>query len=242
MAPDTGLGRRLHDRLALLVEFLFHMAAEAVRSGLEHRIRDRWDAFPLFSGGQKTLIAVGQIMTGGTVCRRGLVQVTFGVPDRLVAVEAAGVFGGDMGFVHQFFGICILKVFDLVVAVQTALLFKPTRTLDQDGFENTPLEEGLNLCFTRALNEIKMATAASDPRLLEHLVGDVLRVRSFRGLDRLAGQLVAEFASGPALVELGVCKVAEVTGRLRDLKMLRVGYVLMASGAVDLHTLDLIFL
>ena len=87
-----------------------------------------------------------------------------------------------------------------------------------------------------------MATAASDSRLLEHLVGDVFRVRSFRGLYRLDGQLVAEFTLGPALVELGVCKVAEVTGRLSDLEVLRFGFVLMAGGAVDLHALDLIFL
>ena len=125
-----------------------------------------------------------------------------------------------MGFVHQLFRIRILEVFDLVVAVQTALLLEPTRTLDQDGFENTPLEEGLHLCFTRALNEIKMATAASDSRLLEHLVGDVFRVRSFCGLDRLDGQLVAEFAPCSALVELGICKVAEVTSRLSDLEVL----------------------
>ena len=125
-----------------------------------------------------------------------------------------------MGLVHQLFGIRILEVFDLVVTVQTALLFKTTRTLNQDGFQHPLFEEGLHFCFTRTLNEIKMATAASDSRLLEHLVGDVFRVRSFCGLDRLDGQLVAEFAPCSALVELGICKVAEVTSRLSDLEVL----------------------
>ncbi len=40
-----------------------------------------------------------------------------------------------MGLVHQLFGIRILEVFDLVVTVQTALLLKPTRPLDQGGFQ-----------------------------------------------------------------------------------------------------------
>jgi len=36
--------------------------------------------------------------------------------------------------------------------------------------------------------------------------------------------------------------VAEATARLIDLEMLRVAFVLMASGAIDLLPLDLIFL
>ena len=147
-----------------------------------------------------------------------------------------------MGFVHQFFGIRILEIFGLVVAVQAALLLKPTCTQNKGCFENTPLEEGFHFSFTRTLNEIKMATAASDSRLLEHLVGNVLCVRSRCGLNRLDGQLVAKFTPGPALVELGVRKVAEVTGRLSDLEVLRFSDVLMAGRAVDLHALDLIFL
>ncbi len=146
-----------------------------------------------------------------------------------------------MGLVHQLFVIRVLEVFDLVVAVQTAFLFKPTCSQHQGCFQYPSFEERLHFCFTRTLNEIKMATAASDSRLLEHLVGDVFRIRSLRGLYRFDGQLVAEFTPGPTLVELGVCKVAEVTSRLSDLEVPRFSFVLMAGGAVDLHALDLIF-
>ena len=44
------------------------------------------------------------------------------------------------------------------------------------------------------------------------------------------------------LVELGVGKVAEVAGRLADLEVIRIGYMLMAIGTVRFLAFDLIFL
>lgn len=52
---------------------------------------------------------------------------------------------------------------------------------------------------------------------------------------------MAKLALGPALVELGICKMAEIAGGFRYFKMLRVRFVLVAGGAIDFLTLDLVF-
>ena len=87
-----------------------------------------------------------------------------------------------------------------------------------------------------------MATAAGNTRSFEFLVGDVLRFHAFQDLDRLGGQRMAEFTPRSALVELGVGKMAEVAGRLTNLEVIRIRYMLMAIGTVRFLAFDLIFL
>lgn len=73
-------------------------------------------------------------------------------------------------------------------------------------------------------------------------MGDRLDVRVLGRLNRFGRQLVAQFAFGPALIELGISKMAEMAGRLSYLEVLHFGLVLVAGGAVDLHPLDLVLL
>ena len=59
-------------------------------------------------------------------------------------------------------------------------------------------------------------------------------------LNRLFRQLVAQLASAPALVELDVFKMTQVTAGFADLEFLLIADVLVAGGAVDLLALDLV--
>jgi hypothetical protein len=53
---------------------------------------------------------------------------------------------------------------------------------------------------------------------------------------------VTEFALTPTFVELDVFEMTEVAGSLTHFKFFLLGFVLMAIGAVNLLTLDLVFL
>ncbi len=65
--------------------------------------------------------------------------------------------------------------------------------------------------------------------------------RFFPGsLDRFFRKFMAEFALSAVLVEFNVFKMTEVTGGLRDLEFLLIGFVLVARGAVDFLALDLV--
>ncbi len=52
---------------------------------------------------------------------------------------------------------------------------------------------------------------------------------------------MAQLASAPALVELDVFEMTQVTGGFADLEFLLIGDVLVAGDAVDLLAFDLLF-
>ena len=87
-----------------------------------------------------------------------------------------------------------------------------------------------------------MTAATAHPRFFEHLVGDRLIISRSFSLDRFCGQFVAEVTFGPTFVKLCVREMAEVTGGLSDLEVLRRRLVLVACRAVGLHARNLFLL
>ena len=157
-----------------------------------------------------------------------------------MAVKTTCVFHIHVAFVHLFLVTGLFEVFCPVVAIQAIFVLEPL-AYKKGGFDYLALVIGRYLRFHRALKEVEVAAVAGDLRLLEHLMGDRLLIGILFLLDRLEGQFVAEFASGPALIKLAVSKMAEVASRFENLEMPHVCLVLVAGGTIDLHSLDLIF-
>ena len=122
---------------------------------------------------------------------------------------------------------------------KAALLFHTSGAQNQGCFELTTFKIGLVLASARGLYELNMTARAWYLGLFEYLMGDRLLSG---GLDRLFGQLVAEFASTPPLVEFDVCEVTQVAGGLAHLKFFLLRLMLMAVRAVDLLALNLVLL
>ena len=164
------------------------MTTETIGPGLVHRIRQlRYIPVPRACG-QKPLISMGIAVAGNTVGRHGLIHIAFCMFDGLMAVEAAGVFRGDMVEMEQFFIACFLDVFRLVVTGKTVLFLNKTPSNDGYRLKGPLIKEGLYFDALRILKDVKMATCTCDPRISQHLVSNRFIVRC---LDRFCRQIVA---------------------------------------------------
>ena len=84
-----------------------------------------------------------------------------------------------------------------------------------------------------------MAAGTGYTGLFQYLVGNGFLTRC---LDRLFGQLVAQFASAPVLIQFDIFEMTQVTAGFADLEFLLIGFVLMAGDTGDLLTFNLLFL
>ena len=126
-----------------------------------------------------------------------------------MTVETAGIFDSYVLLVHQLFVFVFFKLLLLVMAGLTTCLINIARIQHQGRFEFAVFKKGLVRCSPRALDDVQMAAGTGYLGFFKHLMGDGFFAR---GLDRLLGQFVAQFASPPAFVELGIFEMTQVAG------------------------------